>query len=122
GSGPVTLVEREPALLQGASRVNQARVHMGYHYPRSFLTAMRSRQNYHRFLAEYRDCIEESFISYYAIARRFSKVTARQFAEFCRRIGAPISRAPQAIRDRFDSDRVEEVFRVEEAAFDAVRL
>lgn len=122
GLGPVTLVEREPALLQVASRVNQARVHMGYHYPRSFLTAVRSRRNYHRFLTDHRDCIEDSFASYYAIARRFSKVTARQFTEFCRRIGAPISRAPQAIRDRFDADRIEEVFRVEEAAFDAVRL
>ena len=39
----VTLVEREGALLTRASYNNQARVHNGYHYPRSILTAYRSR-------------------------------------------------------------------------------
>jgi glycine/D-amino acid oxidase-like deaminating enzyme len=122
GAGPVTLVEREPALLQMASRVNQARVHMGYHYPRSFLTAIRSRQDYGRFVADYRDCIDTTVTAYYAIARRFSKVSARQFVEFCHRIGTPVEAAPPAVRDQFDADRIEAVFRVEEAAFDATRL
>ena len=41
----VALVEREAALLMRASYNNQARVHNGYHYPRSFTTAYRSRVN-----------------------------------------------------------------------------
>ena len=37
----VTLVEREGQLFARASGNNQGRVHGGYHYPRSFLTARR---------------------------------------------------------------------------------
>src|SRR5215510_57773 len=118
----VMLVEREPALLSRASLRNQARVHNGYHYPRSLLTALRSRLNYDRFLAEYSDCVDRSFPHYYAIARGISKVTFSQFAEFCRRIGAPLLQAPTAVRQLFDSSRIDAVFEVQECAFDASAL
>jgi len=118
----VMLVEREPALLSRASLRNQARVHNGYHYPRSLLTALRSRLNYDRFLTEYSDCVDRSFPHYYAIARGMSKVTFAQFAEFCRRIGAPLLQAPSAVRQLFDSSRVDAVFEVQECAFDASAL
>ena len=68
--GRVLLVERESRLLGRASLRNQARVHNGYHYPRSILTSLRSRLNYARFLTEYADCVDESFTHYYAIATR----------------------------------------------------
>ena len=50
----VLLVEREPVLLSRASFHNQARVHNGYHYPRSFTTAYRSRVNLPSLPAPYR--------------------------------------------------------------------
>ena len=118
----VLLVEREAAVLTRASLLNQARVHNGYHYPRSILTSLRSRVNYSRFVAEYGDCVDGSFAHYYAIARAMSKITAAQFTEFCRRIGAPVKAAPQAVRAMFDSARIDGVFEVEERAFDAVKL
>jgi glycine/D-amino acid oxidase-like deaminating enzyme len=118
----VLLVEREGSLLARASTRNQARVHNGYHYPRSILTSMRSRLNYRRFLDEYRDCVHTGFTHYYAIARGMSKVTARQFAEFCRRIEAPLAPAPSQIAKLFDTSRIEAVFEVEECAFDAGAL
>src|SRR3954464_15858950 len=82
----VTLIEREAALLTGASLKNQARVHQGYHYPRSILTASPSRQNYERFRADYADATYETFDHYYAIARDASKTTASQFLQFCSRV------------------------------------
>src|ERR1044071_5045065 len=85
----VLLLERETELLARASLINQARVHNGYHYPRSILTSVRSRQNYDRFRAEYSDCVFESFDHYYAIARNDSKTTASQFLQFCNRVDAP---------------------------------
>lgn len=118
----VVLLEREPALMSRASYVNQARVHGGYHYPRSVLTALRSRVNFPRFIAEHRDCVATSFDKYYAIARQGSKVTARQFAAFAQRIDAPLTRAPESIRKLFDASLIEEVFEVEEFAFDATVL
>lgn len=118
----VILVEAGPDLLGRASYVNQARVHGGYHYPRSLLTGRRSRVNAPRFIAEYADCIDRSFAKYYAIARTFSKVTAAQFRGFCERIGAPVAPAPDAVRRLFSRVLVEDVVAVEECAFDAARL
>jgi len=118
----VLLAEREPVLLGRASLHNQARVHNGYHYPRSILTSLRSRLNYSRFLDEYPECVDRSFPHYYAIARGMSKITSTQFAEFCRRIGAPLLKAPQAVSRLFDPSRIEAVFEVQECAFDAVKL
>jgi glycine/D-amino acid oxidase-like deaminating enzyme len=120
--GRVVLCERDDDLLRRASHTNQARVHNGYHYPRSLLTGLRSRVNLPRFVAEFGDCIDASFAKYYAIAARHSHVTARHFVNFCTRIGAPVRPAPAAVRRLFDPDLVEDVFTVEEFAFDAVRL
>jgi glycine/D-amino acid oxidase-like deaminating enzyme len=118
----VLLVERETELLARASLRNQARVHNGYHYPRSILTSLRSRLNYARFVDEYADCVDCSFPHYYAIGRRMSKITAAQFTEFCRRIGAPLSPAPAHAQKLFDADRIDSVFEVHECAFDATKL
>ena len=41
-SRKVLLIEAEDQLLSRASRVNQARVHTGFHYPRSAATASAS--------------------------------------------------------------------------------
>lgn len=118
----VLLVEREAGLLGRASLRNQARVHNGYHYPRSLLTSLRSRLNYARFLDEYGECVDRSFPHYYAIGRGMSKITAAQFAEFCRRIGAPAVAAPTAVRKLFSDTRIDSVFEVQECAFDAAKL
>jgi glycine/D-amino acid oxidase-like deaminating enzyme len=121
--GARTLVlEAGPALMERASFVNQARVHNGYHYPRSILTGLRSRVNFPRFTREFEACVVRDFRSYYAIARRFSKVSAGQFRLFCQRIGAPLQPAPAAVRRLFAADAVEDVFEVQEFAFDAAAL
>ncbi len=118
----VVILEAGADLLLHASYANQARVHRGYHYPRSLLTALRSRINYPRFLDEFGDCVDRSFEAYYAISRVFSKVTAAQFRIFCDKVRAPIAPAPPAVRRWFDGDLIEEVFVVQEGAFDAVKL
>jgi glycine/D-amino acid oxidase-like deaminating enzyme len=118
----VVLLEKCADLLQRASYANQARVHHGYHYPRSPLTAHRSRVNFPRFRRDYPDCIVADFAKYYAIARTSSKVTARFFERFCARLGAPLAPAPAEVVHLFNSDTIEAVYRVEEVAFDAVKL
>src|SRR5262249_38483717 len=65
----VVIVEREQKLLARASYNNQARVHQGYHYPRSYLTGLRSAMNFARFVEEFADCIDRDFEHVYAIAR-----------------------------------------------------
>ena len=118
----ILLVEREPALLQRASYNNQARVHNGYHYPRSFTTAYRSRVNLPRFVRDWPQAVKQDFTSLYAIARHNSKVTARQFQRFCQDIGAAIEPAPVALRGLFEARLIENLFLVEEFAFDSTQL
>lgn len=122
GLREILLIERESALLTRASYNNQARVHNGYHYPRSFTTAYRSRINLPRFVRDWPDAVKQDFTKLYAIARRNSKVTAGQFGRFCREIGAKIEPADTALRALFDPRLIEDVFLVEEYAFDAGML
>lgn len=118
----VVILEKGDDLLSRASYVNQARVHNGYHYPRSILTSLRSRVNYRRFVEDFPECVDQSFQKVYAIARNTSKVTATQFLQFCQRIGAPAGPAPREIRELFDPRTVEGVFATTEAAFDSRKL
>ena len=118
----VVLLEKHDDLMQRASYANQARVHNGYHYPRSLVTAMRSRVTCERFVREFSDCVERRFEKFYAIASNFSKVTARHFENFCTRIGAPLTSAPPHIRHLFDCRLIEEIYAVEEYAFNAIAL
>lgn len=118
----VVLMEREDALLTRASYNNQARVHNGYHYPRSFTTAYRSRVNLPKFVRDWPDAVTQDFTKLYAIARRNSKVTAKQFYRFCREIGAKIQPAEPSLRALFEPGLIEDVFLVEEYAFDSTKL
>lgn len=118
----IVLLEREPALLMRASYNNQARVHNGYHYPRSFTTAYRSRINLPRFVQQWPEAIKQDFTKLYAIARHNSKVTARQFERFCQDIGATIKRADVSTRALFEPRLIEDVFQVQEYAFDSTQL
>src|SRR6185437_11652370 len=86
----VTLLEKQADILTRASFVNQARVHGGYHYPRSFMTALRSAYNFPRFLVDFEGCITDDFEKVYAVARQGSKVSAYHFEKFCHNIGAPV--------------------------------
>jgi glycine/D-amino acid oxidase-like deaminating enzyme len=118
----VLILEKEDGLLQRASYRNQARVHQGYHYPRSLLTSLRSRVNFARFVDEYPGAVVSDFQKYYAIARTHSKTTATQFRLFCDRIGAPLRPAPDEVKALFNPFHIEDVFSVQEYAFDAVKL
>ncbi|MBX7103785.1 MAG: FAD-binding oxidoreductase [Gemmataceae bacterium] len=115
----VVLCERGPALMARASFHNQARVHNGCHYPRSLLTAARSRVNAPRFRAEFADAIDASFTAVYAIARRESKVSAEQFAGCLRRVGVALKLAPPAVARLFAPAYIEAAFVTDEAAFNA---
>ncbi len=115
----VVIIEKEKDIMQRASYGNQARVHMGYHYPRSLVTAFRSLANFPRFVADFRKAIKDDFDKYYAIAKVGSKVNAKQFYEIYNKMGAPISKAPIGVKALFNERLTEEVFKVKEYAFDA---
>ena len=94
----VVLYEKENNFMTHASSNNQARIHNGYHYPRSILTALRSRISFPKFFNEYKEIIDKSYESYYLIGKKLSKVTSMQFKKFCERIDAPCSIASGEIK------------------------
>lgn len=117
-SSRIVLLEAGPQLLGRASRVNQARVHTGFHYPRSALTAVKSMVLHRRFAADFPDAIVDDFQMLYAIARRRSKVSALRFQRMFAEMGAPIARATPSQAALFAADTVEEAFACDEFAFD----
>lgn len=118
----VIILEKEADLLTKASYNNQARVHNGYHYPRNFVTALRSHINYARFIADFPEAIDDSFLMTYAIAKNTSKVTAAQFIKLCKQIGSPLRPVQAKVKDLFSSRLIEEVFAVEEIVFNSAKI
>lgn len=118
----VLVIEESDELLGRASSVNQARIHTGFHYPRSFTTALRSRALQERFVKDFPHAVVNDFEMLYAIARRRSKVTAARFARMFQAIDAPIRAASQRQRGLFEGSEIEEVFLCQEFAFDWRKL
>ncbi len=118
GVKDIVVIEKEPDVMLRASYNNQARVHNGYHYPRSVLTALRSRVNLPIFSKEYKSAMVKDFVKYYGVATNFSKVSARQFLRFYQRIGAEITVSEEGL-EYFNPKLIEEVFKVQEHAFNA---
>ena len=117
-SDRVLVVEAADKLMTRASRVNQARIHTGFHYPRSALTAVKSMVLHQRFTQDFPEAVIDDFQMLYAIARRRSKVSANRFHRMFRDIGAPIQPASASQAALFDNDMIEAVFACHETAFD----
>ncbi|WP_096788074.1 FAD-dependent oxidoreductase [Rhodobacter sp. CZR27] len=114
----IVLVESGDRLMDRASRVNQARVHTGFHYPRSALTAAKSMVLHRRFAEDFPEAIRSDFQMLYAIARRRSKVSAKRFYRMFSDMGAPIAPATPSQAALFDPATIEATFACTEHAFD----
>ena len=79
----VALVECDDRIFSRASFINQARVHQGYHYPRSICTAIASARYFNRFVEDFEPAINRSFQKIYAISNRNSFTSSSQFKKFC---------------------------------------
>ena len=79
----VLVLEKDPGPFMRATYINQARVHMGYHYPRSYSTAIKSAGYFERFCRDYGFCLLTEFDQVYATSAHFSWTNAEQFRRFC---------------------------------------
>ena len=80
----VLVLEHDNSPFERATYANQARIHMGYHYPRSMSTAVKSYGYFDKFNEEYGFCINSQFEKIYAISSNFSWTSAEQFKKFCK--------------------------------------
>lgn len=96
-----------------ASLVNQARIHNGYHYPRSLATAMESSKNYQRFKKDFAEAVID-FDQFYAIPKRGSLTSAKQFKSFCDRLNVKC----EETRLSMITDAVDKIYETDEVAID----
>lgn len=80
----VLVLEKDSDAFSRATYINQARVHMGYHYPRSYSTAIKSAGYFERFNKDYDFSILNTFDQIYATSAKFSWTNAEQFKKFCK--------------------------------------
>lgn len=79
----IIVLECDDGAFKRATYINQARVHMGYHYPRSISTAVKSAGYFERFNKDYDFCIHNTFDQIYATSSEFSWTNKDQFRKFC---------------------------------------
>ena len=67
----VCLIELSNQVFSRASYINQARVHQGYHYPRSLSTAITSAKYFKRFSNDFSAAINKKFKKIFSHKGRF---------------------------------------------------
>jgi hypothetical protein len=75
--------------------------------------------NLPKFVNDWSDVVYRDFEKLYAIAKRSSKITGKQFERFCIDIGAEYELVDHSIGSIFEPKLVERVYRVKEYAFDS---
>lgn len=116
----ILVLECDPTPFRRATYINQARVHQGYHYPRSISTAMKSAGYFERFNKDYGFCINKEFEKIYATSSKYSWSDGEQFKKFCKAANIPCE---ELHADRFfKSHMCDGAFLTREYTYDAMIL
>ena len=113
----VLVLECDEKPFSRATYINQARVHGGYHYPRSLSTAIKSAGYFERFNREYDFCVNKEFEQVYATSEDYSWTDGIQFKKFCDSAGIPCKRVPA--EEYFNDGQCSGAFITREYTYDA---
>lgn len=111
------VLEYDSEAFKRATYINQARVHMGYHYPRSLSTAVKSAGYFNRFNEDYGFCVLDKFDQIYATSAHFSWTNAEQFQKFCEAAQIRCDEVP--VSKYFKPGMCDGAFLTEEYTYDA---
>lgn len=114
----VLVLEYDDSPFARATYINQARVHMGYHYPRSLMTAKKSANYYRRFHDDFGFAIHDKFRQVYATSEKFSWTNAEAFKHFCQ--AANIKCEEISENTYFNPHMCDGAFLTEEDTYDAM--
>jgi|TARA_R110000803_G_scaffold139900_3_gene206536 hypothetical protein len=79
----VTLHEELNGVMNCASGINQYRLHQGYHYPRSKVTALECLKSIESFKQKYNQCIVNGNVDhYYSISKENSLISGKEYIQF----------------------------------------
>ena len=113
----ILVLEKDNAAFMRATYINQARVHMGYHYPRSLSTAAKSAHYFKRFMNDFAFSCLTTFEQVYATSRQFSWTNKEEFRKFCKAAGIRCDGiSPEKY---FQSSMCDGTFLTEEYTYDA---
>lgn len=119
----IAVIEKENIPLSRASANNQARIHQGFHYPRSIKTAASSRRTYEKFKSRWPRAVFSDFDHIYAISKFGSKISSLQFEATMNAVRAPFTQADPDVTFRlFDLSRIEKAYQVKEEVFNYLEL
>lgn len=116
----VIVLECDNSPFRRATFINQARVHQGYHYPRSISTAMKSAGYFDRFNKDFAFCINKEFDQIYATSSEYSWSNGKQFKDFCKAANIPCEELNPG--NYFKDGMCDGVFRTREYTYDAMIL
>lgn len=116
----VIVLECDSTPFRRATFINQARVHQGYHYPRSISTAMKSAGYFERFNKDFAFCINKEFDQIYATSSEYSWSNGKQFKDFCKAANIPCEELHPG--NYFKDGMCDGVFRTREYTYDAMIL
>ena len=116
----ICVLEKENQLMKKASIINQARLHAGYHYPRSVATALLSNEYKERFISDHKNFINSKFNKFYAIDRYGSLTNSSQFEKFCKYINIKCEKVDSV--KHIKNNRIEQLYLTEEYSFDPIMI
>ena len=116
----VLILEVENTYFNRGSYVNQARLHNGYHYPRSYSTASKSAKYFDRFYNDFKEGINNDFEKIYAVATDYSWANGEQFKKFCDNLNLLCEEIPK--EKYFNIHTIDKAFLTKEYSFDAKKI
>ena len=78
-SHEIDLFEKEKDILNGASKINQFRFHLGFHYPRSKKTINEIKSSYKLFTNFFSNKVFGKTKNYYSISSEESKINFKKY-------------------------------------------
>lgn len=114
----VTVYEEKSSILRCASGVNQYRLHVGYHYPRSLETALSSSKAVNSFKNEFGACLSNAWHKhYYGLSAYDSRVNATEYIKFLLDTNLPF-RILGERQDWIDISKLQLLIEVQEHSID----
>ena len=118
----ISIFEKNNEIISESSKLNQYRIHRGYHYLKSLNTAYRCQINYNRFLSFFPTVVFSDFESYYGIAKANSNITTNNFEKICNILKLPFTEENNFNERIFNPHFIEKLFRVDEKIYNVIEL
>lgn len=119
-SADIEIFEAEKSPLLGAATINQCRLHMGFHYPRSGYTIYQSIMGFDRFSEKYKEFVVDVIDNLYAV-HRDGFCSAEQYLAVMDSFSLPYEKVPVSKELFKHPNEITALLRVPEKSID-VRL